>query len=119
MLNLMWYQIKVAREKPNRVVVYLYVATGRAVEVVKLLRDRGFWCRAHASNTIVFKDPASVVAFLKALDPSPALTAALDRYSISTSADAQKYGRSVGSRPADIYEEQVASAGQIAALMSD
>lgn len=119
MLNLMWYQIKAAREKPNRLYIYLYVAPGLAKTVHKLLLDRGFWSLVHSSNTLVFKEPATVVAFLRALDPSMALTAALDRYEAATGPDQQGWGRSRGPRDPALLADQVAAAGQLLALLTE
>lgn len=112
MLNLMWYQIRMRASRPNRLELTLYVAPGWAPRVQLLLRNYGLDMRTRTHSLLWLKDPDMLVKFLRNLDPSVALEAALARYEVAVHQDVRGQVRSQA-----VFEEQCAAVRGVLALL--
>lgn len=112
MLNLMWYQIRLNAYKPNRLELTLYTAPGWAPRVQQLLRDRNLDVRLRTNCVLWIRDPDVFVAFLRNLDPSVGMEAALARYEVAVHQDVRGQVRSQA-----LFEEQCAAVRGILALL--
>jgi hypothetical protein len=112
MINLMWYQIRISAYKPNRLGLTIYLAPEWGPRVQYLLRGHGLDTRLRTNCVLTVREPDMFVKFIRNLDPSVGMEAALARYEVAVHQDVRGQVRSQA-----VFEEQCAAVRGVLALL--